>query len=378
MANGSQHEIIVDHLLVPSSQTGLPMLGQRSQYDDEMFDPIGSFRAKSDGTDKRYYTNNDQTGELSREIVDFAYDSVLAAGDGLCVDWIQGDSFVLSPTVDTSYYVTYDDLTQADYGFTDTFGRDSVWAYSPDAFLTVLHLVESGSDGTSGEFTDSTGSGITGKGGGGFPSAVSTNHPWGGTWQDFDGSTDKVDIENSASTMDSSDGTVLDWAFVDANSGADEGIVSNRDSSDGTNFFQLTDDSSGTLAFIHDGTENVNATRGTAIGTTTTTHSGLTWSASRVTSYHQGAQDQEDTSLAGDGHFSNSFGIRIATYFDGSASRTVNGRIGEVWLLLSQITDNRVTTLYNNQSNSAWASSGTPTRIGSVAVVITSINFIGI
>lgn len=364
MANDRQHKITIDNTKVPSDQTGMPFLVGRDNYDDEVVDPSGSNAAKTDGTDQRFYTNDDQTGEMAREVVSFEHDSVTGAGDAICATWAQLDSFVISSTADTDYYVTYGDGSQADYGVTDTFGRNNVWG----DLLSVLHLIEAG-DGTAGEYVDSTGGSLTGRGGGGtagrIPGQSTTNHPWGDNWQDFDGSNDYVQIENSGSALDSSDGFVSVWAIPDSNTGADEGVISNRDSSQGNNFFQVTAHSSGFQGFIHDGTANENASRGGVLSTTVASHIALSWSGSRVTSYLNGVQDQEDTSISGDGHFVTAKEVRIATYFDFSSTRSVNGRIGEAWMELSQPSDDRITTLYNNQSaHGTFATPGTPTAIG--------------
>lgn len=365
MANDRQQPIVFDYTKIPSDQTGMPILITRANYDDEVVDPSGSNAARTDGGDRRLYKNDDQTGRFALEVVSFEHDSSTGAGDAVCVEWIQDGSFVLSSTADTTIYSEYGDGALSQPAVTDTYGRNPVWS----DLKSILHLVESG-DGTSGEYIDSTGNGLTGQGGGGtagqIPSQVSTNHPWGDNWQEFDGSNDWINVENSGSALDSSDGYVSAWIrVVSESSSADEGIVSNRWSAQGNNYFQYSDRTSGMKSLLHDGSGENNASDGTSLGTTTTQMIAMSWSGSSIRAYYDGALGPTDTTIAGDGQFNTTLDVRIGTYFDGSSTRSINARIGEVWIQLAQPTDDRVTTLFNNQSApGTFASAGTPVSIG--------------
>lgn len=358
MANDRTVDLTISASVTGANQSDFQYFFDRNAYPDEAVDPSGGNAARTDGGDTRLYQGGVQ---FPREIVAFEHDSASAAGDAVIAVW--GKVPDIDAATGATVTLQYGDGALTDYAVGDTYGRNAVWSDC----LAVLHLVESG-DGTSGEYVDSTGNGYTGRGGNGtgtrVPSQTTTNHPWGGNWQEFDGSDDFIQIENSGSALDASDITVQIIARALAFDAADSGVISNRDSAQGNNFFQITMASTRTLYDVHDGTGD-NFYAGAAPSTGTTYHYTLTGSGTAAIGYRNGSAEGSDTTIAGDGQFSTTYPVLIGNYFDHSAARSMNMQAGEVRIRLGVLSADWIAAEYNNQSApGTYISVGTPEAVG--------------
>lgn len=193
MANTRQVDISVLATQVPSDQTGMPVLLTRDNFPDEMLDPVGANRAKSDGGDLRAYANNNQTGRYDIDIESFEYDSVLGAGDANIQVWILNTAETFSSLTDTPVYFEYGDnsLTQPAVG--DPFGRNATWQDS--SFRTHMSAT--------------TPVDVTGNNSGFTSNAVSlTTGPFGDALA-FNGSTSDIDL--GAAIMPGGDYKIAYW-----------------------------------------------------------------------------------------------------------------------------------------------------------------------
>ena len=157
MANTRQVDISVLSSQVVSDQTGMSVLLTRDNFPDEMFDPVGANRAKSDGGDLRVYGTSSQTDRYSIDIESFEYDSVLGAKDANIQVWIRNPSAVFSSTVGTPTYHEYGDNTLTQPSNSDPFGRDSVWPNDEfRSHMSSITPVDSSGNNTGFTSTDIT------------------------------------------------------------------------------------------------------------------------------------------------------------------------------------------------------------------------------
>jgi|GEM_PF-2620797 len=338
---------------IAGSHSDFPVLLKTTDFPASAID--GSTDALANGGgDLVAYTDSGKGTQLAVNVVRF-----VSSGSPNAEVWVKIPTAATSSTI----FIEASASQTSQPAVTATYGRDNVWS----DYLAVLHLVESG-NGTSGEYIDSTGNSYNGTGGGGTssraPSQVTTDHPWGGVWNSFDGSDDYIDIP-TGSALDSSYISVQAMVVIDNLGSVDEGLISNRWSTQGNNFFQITPRASlGTAYLVQDGTGE-NTDRG---GTTTTGvdyWSALTTESGAIRGIRNGSEDAVDTSISGDNKFSTTLNTRVGTYFDGSADRSLNAKIGEVRLRLGTLTAAWYLVEYNNQSAtsawgtlSAWADAG--------------------
>jgi len=120
----------------------------------------------------RFYSDSDKTTELAREIV---------SADIIYVK-------IPSLSVSSVIYIDYDGV-RSDYGVTDTYGRNNVWT----EFVAVWHLQEAVNTTTDG-YIDSTGNSP----GTGVSMALAAVTSPVGDAQDFDGSSDRIDIPSTS------------------------------------------------------------------------------------------------------------------------------------------------------------------------------------
>ena len=163
MANTRQQSLTINSTKVPSDQTGFVAKATRSELDNEIVDPLGSNKARSDGGDLRVYENNDQTGRLNLEIVQFEYDSSSGAGDADIEFYFSDPFWVVSSLTDTVVYLEYGDATLTQPSVSDPFGRNAVW----QDYEAVLHCEDI-------NWTDSTGNGDFTVDGSNPPTVVNT------------------------------------------------------------------------------------------------------------------------------------------------------------------------------------------------------------
>jgi len=162
-----------------------------------VFDEVGA------NSKKIAFTKADGITQLYAEIEYWNNTSETAAV------WVSKSDWTIASGTDTEAYIYFDN-TQSDNTtyVNDPGSRTEVW---DNNFKAVWHLGLSGSDGTSGEFIDSTGNNhdITGVG---YPSQAAGKISYG---QDFNGSSDYL-IEDPCPAglqLDATDFTIQLWAY---------------------------------------------------------------------------------------------------------------------------------------------------------------------
>lgn len=343
MAGGLTHtrtcELVIQNSLVPgaSALSNFPVLLTQATLPSEMFDSDGTNPAQNGGGDIRFTSDSAGTTLLNCEVVSFVTNANPALGTAEI--WVKVPS--VSASVNTPIYVWYNTAgADTQPAVTASGGRNGVWA----DYLAVLHLREAG-NGTTGEYLDSTGNGYDATGGGGTatPVQTTTNHPWGGTWQDFDGSNDVITVP-TGSAMNASYISVQAMTRIDTAPLVDEGLISNRWSTQGNNYYQITPKP--------------------ASSTATDYWYALTTSAAGITGYLNGASDNTYIVVTGN-QFTTTLDTRIGTYFDGSANRSLDANIGEARIRLSTLSSDWITAEYNNQNDPAtFVIEGTPAAVG--------------
>lgn len=328
---------------VPSSQSNVPILITKNlaSFPSSMLDG-GPTSALNGGGDIRVSTDTAGSNQLPVEIVSCVTSATPSSQE--LIMW------VLVPTVNDSevIYITWNKAGESQPPVTDPFGRNAVWA----DYLAVLHI-------NSTAWTDSTGNSRDGVATG-SPTITSTNHPFGGNWAEFDRSlAERLTLNNTANILDNLLGGTVK-AVIYRNSNHTGGIVSNRNSSKGNNWQQLSSfgASNGYNCNIHDGTgESSPATTAGTLGLSFVTQ---TWNTTNNFLYVDSSQ-KINASMAGDGELVSNIPIYVGSYFSLASSFSFDGSIGEVWIKASQDSADKVATEYNNQSNqSAWATIGTP------------------
>jgi len=332
---------------ITGSHTDFPVLLIASDFPSAAIDGTGD-AIDNGGGNLVAYTSSAKTTQLPVEVV-----TLVSSGTPEAEVWIK---IPIAATGNTIFFEA--SATQSSQpAVTSTFGRNAVWA----DYLAVLHLNESG-DGTAGEYIDSTGNGFDGTGGGGTssrtPSQVTTDHPWGANWQSFDGVDDFIEIP-TGNALDNSFISVQAMAVIDVIISNDEGLISNRWSTQGNNFYQISSHNSGMLAALHDGSGENNI-RGTKATVGAESWYAITTSSSEVNLIFNGAIDATDTSISGDNQFNTNLNTRVGTYFDSAAGRSIEAKIGETRLRLSELSESWYATEFANQdASTAWGTVGT-------------------
>ena len=127
---GKRRKVTADSTLIPGDVTNMVLT-----YDFSTYSTGGEIRV----------TTSDGETELAREV---------QSGQ---IYWKVAGT--LSSSVDTDFYIYYDDGTKSDYAVTATYGRNNVWT----SYDAVFHLEESAAGtGTAGVYIDSTGNGFDG------------------------------------------------------------------------------------------------------------------------------------------------------------------------------------------------------------------------
>lgn len=289
------------------------------------------------GGDVRICENSDGTSQLPVEVVS------LDSAAETCVIWTRKPSYSGSG----SLYLFFGKTGETQPAVTDPFGRNAVWT----DYHAVLHLNDT-------DWMDSTGNGYDATG---SASTVTTNNPFGLPWADITSNADVLTVP-TGSSLNNSFLTFQAIVKIDDDTfqpSDDKGIISNRYITQGNNFFQLTNRASRTAPSLHDGSGE-NTAYGSSLGVGAVRWVALTTSAANVISYIDGAQSGIDTGIAGDNQLTTNLDTRIGTYFNGSAGRTIDGKIGEVRLRLDTLPPEYLDTEYANQSDPVTFY-GTPT-----------------
>jgi hypothetical protein len=119
---------------VSGSHTDFTVILEKNNFPSEMFDADGSYPAKSDGGDLRFCLNIDGTSELARDIRNFTIDNDPANGIA--------EVAVKIPSLsgEKVFYCFYNNPSASDYLETDTYGAQN--AYKSDYKLVLpMHNV---------------------------------------------------------------------------------------------------------------------------------------------------------------------------------------------------------------------------------------------
>ena len=256
VVDGVPAPIVIPELYTPAKPTQFQTLVITEAVINQLSNNADFWNNVSeDGGNIRLCSAGDGTEQLPLDIVSF--DKVAKT----CVIWTRKPSYNGSG----SLYLFFGKAGETQPPVTDPFGRNAVWA----DYEAVLHLNDA-------EWTDSTGNGYDGTG---SVSVVSTDNPFGSTWAKFD-QTNHITIPTGAALNDSFL-TVQAIFHRDGGSVDDAGIISNRYSTQGGNFFQLSQREARTINSLHDGAGE-NVAIGGGIQNGQTKWLSVTTSASRV------------------------------------------------------------------------------------------------
>lgn len=148
------------------THTGVPVLIQRTNLPNEMFDPSGASNAQLNGGDIRISLDGQGASRLPLDKVQFTHDSATGAGDGQCALWTRLPT--VSDASDTDLYVWYNSATtQVQPLESEPYGRDAVWA----GYIGVWHINSAtGAADATGQGNDLAISGAANVGSGPFAS----------------------------------------------------------------------------------------------------------------------------------------------------------------------------------------------------------------
>ncbi len=314
---------------VPATQTNFPSYVDLSR--------IG-ITTLAEAQSVRVYADSGKTTEWAREIVSVSQ------------MWVKVPSLTSTVTI----YVDWDGV-RADYAVTDTYGRNNVWT----GYTGVWHL----DDSSGAAATSSTGSnnlndnGTVGSGAGQIQNGRS-----------FDGVNDF--LQATGNLIDPTTFTVLLWTkrSVEISSGQ-------QNMTSGSN---TTTDRAYDIAYdFNGGTRRINyrmlfkgvafyaTTHTVTLGTTNNHFICMKHASSLITGYYNGASTGTIATSGSPSGLVNA-AITIGAYFDtdsGAESEYYNGIIDEVQLTTTALSDNWITTSYNNQNaeSTFW---GTWTTVG--------------
>lgn len=323
----------IDPAKVDQDITGFPLLVLLEHL------PAGFWNTVQDGGGDIRVFKADGVTELPREVVSCS--TTTETGEL----WVRLDG-VLSSTVPTVIQI-HALGAGSDYAHADPYGRNSVW----QDYEFVLHLRESGG-GTSGEYVDSTGNGYSGRGGNGLPARAPSQsaayHPWGGTWQDFDGSDDYILLENSAQALQQTPFTIQCVFRMKSITSVDEGLLGNRQISGGAYGFYTSIRSGGMFHGI-DGLSGAASFRPAAPSVNAGHWHVMTFGGGLLSGYLDGEViGSADASGVGDTTTDTPF--YVGSYYDLSASRSLSAYIGEVRGTKVPLSQHWIKAEYNNQA----------------------------
>ena len=287
---------------VTGSASDLPTLVKYEDFTSTMLASLDS-----GGGDLRFSSDEAGTTQLACEVVTFTK----ATGD---VVWVKVPSVATGALI----YVWGNNTGATQPAVGAAFGRNAVWV----DYEAVIHANETG---TAGVFADSTGNGYgTTLTTGSSLSTITTGHPFGQSWPDFN-LTQALTLTNSAAMLNSSPMGMSCWVNMDT-SGGSAGIIGTRWSSSDNNFFTIK----ANLDLACKGASSTDFVAGApANGVTRLLVVGH--DSSSMDGYINGALSGTDTTIANTSGIIATAGkdYRIGTYYDNSSTRRINGRVGE-------------------------------------------------
>lgn len=197
--------------VISGSHQDYVVLLRTGDFDSEAIDG-GAGSILDGGGNLRIYGGPNGTNRLSIQIINF----VTGVTPNI---W----AFVKVPVAQTDalLFMQADPFETTQPADDALFGSESVWK---DNFGFIYHANESGTDGV---FKDSTGNNpLSSLSTGASLPTVTTNHPFGGTWPDFDTS-QGVTLLGTAQSLNGGALAISAWINIDSST-SDKGVIGNR------------------------------------------------------------------------------------------------------------------------------------------------------
>lgn len=193
-----KHAIVIDDAYVGTGGvTNFSVLLTRDAFNDEVCDPNGANKARSDGGDLRFSSDSAGENQLACDVITFAHDSDTGAGDANVQVMVLVPSIAGPTAGDTTIYVWYaGSTTTAQPAANDTYGSDNAY----DAYWRGYWPNASTTDRTA-TGTDLTATGSPGTAAGKI-----------GTAWTLDGSTQHL---QAATPVTATPVTIMGWAYLD-------------------------------------------------------------------------------------------------------------------------------------------------------------------
>ena len=320
---------------ITGTHTNFPVCLRTAEFPTAALDG-GANSLANGGGDLRAYTDSGKATVIPLEVI-----TLVTGGSPNALVW----SLIPSGFTGATIYLEADSVATAQPAVGAAGGRNAVWV----DYEAVLHLSETG-DGTAGEYLDSTGNGRDGQltNGTAPPVAISTGHPFGGTWSGF-GNTHAITLANTLNILN---GSPFNFSIYYN--------VTLLNNSKGLFGFRYNDSADYAQMKLN-GQVRVNGTTGdvTAIGTqaavSTTSRMQANVSAAAVVYFQDGVQEASAANqiVANHGNF------RIGTYFDASSERFINGNACEARIRKSVLIPDWITTEQAMQQATTWGTVGT-------------------
>ena len=346
---GRRQPITIDPLEVDETLAGYPFLITLDHLDDEVVD-AGTNSALNGGGDVRFTSDESGLNQLAVDLVDFATNATPASR--ACEIHVKVGS--VSATVDTTIYIWYKKSGEVQPAATDTYGSEAVWS----DYEVISH---------NGGSADSTGNTTPTK----IGSPTSTN----GKFTDAtDYGSHLDDWYYRSIVANSSVFTIQSWNYID---------VKSTDAS-GQGLASLTG-GSGRVALAADNSPD-------NWGAWDTTNSWMRASPAQVQEIavwrsaalvYNSTTDRrlfyEGQRVALDSTVSNTPGSKTTFEMGGSGSlpESWDGKLCETRLSYSPISDNWLSSEWNNQSSPAtFASAGTPVSpVGGLSIPVAAYHY---
>lgn len=319
---------------ITGSHTDFPVLLKEADFPTAAVDG-GATSIDNGGGNLRAYTDSGKGTQLPIEVVYF-----VTGGTPDVEVWVKIPTAATGNTI----FLEADSVETSQPPVTDTYGRNAVWS----DYEAVLHLNDT-------NYTDSTGNGHNGTLNGTNGGAVTTGHPWGGSWIDFTDS-GYLELASSNSLVDNSQHTLQAMVNLDVSSNADAVVGNRTDATSDNNWAQMQSDG---RFFNKNGTTEV-----LAVASPVTPTGAAHWLAGRqnatqADAIRDGVSRGSATGTTGLSIVGND-PFWIGSYYDNNPIRQLNGRCGEVRIRKSALSLDWLATEKDSQDSSlAWGTVGT-------------------
>lgn len=340
---GRKCELVVQSSKVTSDCTDFPVLVTEDTLPSEIFDADGSYPALSGGGDLRFSSDSAGNTQLPCEVITFIIDNDPA--NGVAEVWVKR---TLSSSSNTSIWIWYNKSGESQPAEDNAYGKENVWK---SAYKLVHHMNQDPS-GSSPQMIDSTLNDCDGTTYGTMTTSDLISSQIG-NGLNFDGSDDRVELQNESALDGFTSITISAWLTTEAPTG-DHQVISKRSAWSSTGIpFEVQH--SGHFQLFNKGSGDY-VTGSTAIASQTY-YVVCTWDGSNQSIYLDGAHDV--TESASVTITDNNTNITIGAKPGGGEHW--NGIIDEVRVSNIACTSGWITTEYNNQKTpSTFLVEGTP------------------